>query len=149
MKAKLMREVPRTWVLVFDIGDEVLSTLEAFAREHRLGGSHFSAIGAFQRAVLGYFEWERKDYLRIPIEEQVEVLALTGFVTEGDRGPKVHAHVALGLRDASVRGGHLLEGHVRPTLELVLTDDPRHLCRRSDPTTGLPLIDLTQEVRGA
>jgi predicted DNA-binding protein with PD1-like motif len=37
-------------------------------------------------------------------------------------------------------GGHLLEAHVRPTLEVVLTESPRHLHKRKDPESGLALI---------
>ncbi len=45
-------------------------------------------------------------------------------------------------RDGSTVGGHLLEGHVRPTLELTLIEPPAHLRKRKDPETGLALIDL-------
>jgi predicted DNA-binding protein with PD1-like motif len=54
----------------------------------------------------------------------------------------VHAHAVLGRRDGSTRGGHLLEGHVRPTLEVMLVESQASLRRRSDPATGLALIDL-------
>ena len=37
-------------------------------------------------------------------------------------------------------GGHLLEAHVRPTLEVLLTESPAHLRRRHDPESGLSLI---------
>jgi len=43
--------------------------------------------------------------------------------------------------DASAHGGHLIAAHVRPTLEIVLTENPRHLRRRLDPESGLALID--------
>lgn len=140
MKVKRLRD-GATWVLVLETDDEVIGELRRFAQEEGLGGSHFSGIGAFRRAVLGYFDWENKDYKKIPIDEQVEVVALSGFITEGEDGPKVHAHVALGRSDATAYGGHLLEAHVRPTLELAISESPRHLRRRFDPESGLPLID--------
>ena len=37
-------------------------------------------------------------------------------------------------------GGHLLEGHVRPTLEVILTESPKHLERHFDEKAGIPLI---------
>lgn len=130
------------WVLVFDTGDEVIAQLEDFAREQALRASHFTAIGAFRRALLGYFDIETKRYLETPVETQVEVLALNGFITESDDGPSVHGHVTLGRADGMALGGHLLEGVVRPTLELVVSEAPHELRRKRDPTTGLPLIDL-------
>ncbi len=131
-----------TWALIFDKGDEVVETLTAFAREHGLAASHLTAIGAFRDATLGYFDRERRDYRRIPVREQVEVLSLVGDVVRGPDGPKLHAHVVVGKADGTAHGGHLLEAHVWPTLEVVLTETPAHLRRRTDPETGLALIDL-------
>jgi predicted DNA-binding protein with PD1-like motif len=130
----------KTFILVFAIGDEVMSGLEAFAREQALSAAHFTAIGAFSEAVLGYFAWESKDYERIPVQEQVEVLTLAGDVALKDGEPQVHAHVVVGTRNGEARGGHLLEARVRPTLEVVLVESPAHLRKRIDPETGLALI---------
>ncbi len=140
MNSKLISESPRTYALVFDTGDEVMATLTAFARAEHLVGSHFSAIGAFREVVLGYFDWAKKDYEKIFIHEQVEVLSLLGDIAQADDGPKIHAHVVVGKRDGTAHGGHLLQAIVRPTLEVVLTESPRHLQRRYDPESRLALI---------
>ena len=93
--------------------------------------------------VLGYFDWQKKEYERIPIREQVEVLSLLGDVALGPDGkPKLHAHIVLGKRDGSAHGGHLLEGRVRPTLEVLLIQSPAALQKVHDPETGLALIDI-------
>ena len=97
------------------------------------------------RAVVAYFDWPTKQYRHIPIDEQVEVLSLVGDISLEDGTPKVHAHVVVGKRDASAHGGHLIEGHVRPTLEIVITETPRHLGRRFDPESGLALIDPAKQ----
>jgi predicted DNA-binding protein with PD1-like motif len=99
-------------------------------------------MGALSDAVLGYFDWQQKDYKRIPIDEQVEVLNLTGNIALADGEPKLHPHIVLGKADGTACGGHLLEAHVRPTLEVIITESPAHLQRRSDPETGLALIRL-------
>jgi predicted DNA-binding protein with PD1-like motif len=77
-----------------------------------------------------------------PVIANLERFALTGNIARQDDEPKVHAHLIVGRRDGSTRGGHLREGHVRPTLEVILTEEPGHLVRRYDGTTGLALIDL-------
>lgn len=143
MRAKLLGESGgRAWALVFDIGDPVVESLERFAREEGIRGAHFSAIGAFQDLVLRYFDWETMQYEEIPVTEQVEVLTLTGNLAIQDGEPKVHAHLTVGRRDGTALGGHLKEAHVRPTLEVILTELPGHLVRRYDETTGLALLDL-------
>jgi predicted DNA-binding protein with PD1-like motif len=143
MKSKVIHEdAERTIALVFEAGEEVVALLHQFAREQGLSASRLSAIGALQRATLGYFDWQRKDYERIEVDEQVEVLSLLGDIAlDGDQ-PKVHAHVVLGRRDGSTVGGHLLAAVVRPTLEVLLIESPSYLRRKCDPISGLALIDL-------
>jgi predicted DNA-binding protein with PD1-like motif len=143
MQAKLIQEHnPVTYALIFDTGDEVLSALTEFAQEKHLAGSHFTAIGAFRDVTLGFFDWDRKDYRRIPVREQVEVLSLVGDIALEGQEPKIHAHVVVGKADGTAHGGHLLEAHVRPTLEVILVESPRHLQRRFDPESKLALIHV-------
>jgi|SRR5579871_4930797 len=146
MKSALLAEHDglRTFAVVMGTGDETLKTLTAFAAEQRLQASQFTAIGAFSRAVVAYFDWNAKQYRNVSVDEQVEVLSMIGDVTIDEGKPKLHAHVVLGKADASAHGGHLIEGFVRPTLEVVLTELPRHLRRRFDPASGLALIDPSQ-----
>lgn len=142
MRSKILNAGPgeRTFALVFDTGEEPMGLLARFAEEHNIEAAHFTAIGAFSEAVVAYFDWEKKDYLRIPIREQVEVLALVGDVAVSESKPKIHAHVVLGKRDGTAHGGHLMEARVRPTLEVILTESAGGLARRHDPQSGLALI---------
>ena len=133
----------RMFALVFDKDDEVIAELTDFAKQQNLSASQFTGLGAFRSVTLGFFDWEQKDYQRIAITEQVEVVALVGDITldESD-GHKLHPHVVVAKSDGTAHGGHLLEARVRPTLEVVLSETPAHLRRRSDPETGLALIDI-------
>lgn len=145
MKTALMYEHEglRTFVMVLATGDEVVRALNDFAAEHHGRATQFTVIGAFSRVVVAFFDWTSKQYRHVPIAEQVEVLSLAGDISLEGETPKVHAHVVVGKADATAHGGHLIEGHVRPTLEIVLTETPQHLRRRFDATTGLGLIDLS------
>jgi uncharacterized protein len=132
-------------VLIFETGDEVVSTLTAFARENQIAAAHFTAIGAFSDAGLGYFDLQKKGYLKNQVNEQVEVVSLIGDIALDKGEPRVHAHVVLGKKNGTAMGGHLLEAHVRPTLELVLQDSEEQLKRKFDPESGLALIDLEKD----
>jgi predicted DNA-binding protein with PD1-like motif len=144
MKSKLIHEHQgeKTFALIFDTGDEAMAGLVEFARANALGASRFTAIGAFRNVTLGYFDWEAKEYRKLPVFEQVEVLSLMGDVALKDGEPKVHAHVVVGRSDGSTRGGHLIEGRVRPTLEVILTESPAHLRKEIDEESGLALIRI-------
>jgi predicted DNA-binding protein with PD1-like motif len=134
----------KTFAIIFSTGDQVVAGLKAFAEEQHLAASHFTAIGAFKAVSLGYFDWEKKNYLKIPVHEQVEVLSMVGDITSSEGKPNVHVHVVLGKRDGSTCGGHLLEAEVRPTLEVILVESPAHLERQFDSAAGLPLISVDQ-----
>jgi predicted DNA-binding protein with PD1-like motif len=137
----------RTFAVVLSTGEEAMTALTTFAVEQQLRATQFTAIGAFSRLVVAYFDWSTKQYRNIAIEEQVEVLSLVGDVTLDNGKPKVHAHVVIGKADATAHGGHLVDGHVRPTLEIIMTETPAHLRRRFDPESGLPLIDPSDRVQ--
>lgn len=143
MKAKLIQQqAEKTYAVIFDKGDEVMAGLLDVAKRHNLAGSHFTAIGAFSDAILGYFDRDRKDYQGIPVHEQVEVLSLVGDSALNGDQPKVHAHVVVGRPDGTTRGGHLMEAHVWPTLEVMIVEEPGHLRRKTDQESGLALIDI-------
>jgi hypothetical protein len=132
----------RTYVLVADPGEDALEALGALAKSEQLSAAQITAVGAFAKATVGWFDRDTKQYREIPVEEQCEVLSLIGDIAIGDDGPTVHAHAVLGLSDGQLRGGHLLAGEVWPTLEVVVRESPAHLRKTEHPEIGLALIDL-------
>jgi uncharacterized protein len=145
MRAKLLHEADgkRTFAIILASGDEAMGCLKAFAEKERVGGAQITAIGALSRARLAYFDWETKRYQPIEVGEQVEVASLVGDIAVGPDGtPSIHAHAVVGKRDGRALAGHLEEAHVRPTLEIIVTEMPEHLCKARDAETGLALIKL-------
>jgi uncharacterized protein len=132
------------YVAVLDPGDEAVAQLSGFARDQDLEAAQVTAIGGFERAVVGWFDRAAGDFRHIPVAGQCEVLSLIGDIAAAADGPQLHMHAVLGLPDGTTRGGHLLEGHVWPTLEVVIREAPAHLRKTSRPELGLALIDLSQ-----
>src|SRR5580700_7223610 len=136
----------KTFAIVFKTEDEAVESLRSFASDNKVTAAHFTGIGGFSDVVLGYYDWKTKTYVRIPVQEQVELVSLIGDITLekdkvfGEYKPMIHAHAVVAKRDGATVGGHLLEAHVRPTLELVLTESPVHLTRKYDEESGLALI---------
>jgi predicted DNA-binding protein with PD1-like motif len=145
MKSKLLAEGDhgRTYVVVLEPGEEAFGAIRAFAAKEGIDGAQVSAIGAFSGAVVGFFDPACKTYARILIDEQAEVLSALGDIAIGEDGmPSLHLHVVLGLSDGSAKGGHLLEAHVNPTLEVMVTETPKGFRRRRREEMGVALIDL-------
>ncbi len=136
------RQIDRkSYVLVFNTGDELAQGLKDFARERNLADASFKAIGALAAVRLAWFNPETKKYqTSVDLKEQVELLSLIGDVAKYDGQPIVHAHVVVGRSDGTTAGGHLLEASVRPTCEVFLTESPGELAKAFDPDSGLVLI---------
>jgi uncharacterized protein len=130
------------FVLIFDVGDEVVERLTSWCNEQRITAARLTGIGCFSTATVAWFDWEAREFREVTLAEQAELLALNGDIAEQDGNAAVHAHVVLGTRDGTTRGGHLIAGYVRPTLELIVDEAPAHLRRRYDPKSGLALIAL-------
>ena len=149
MKAELVAEgTTATYVVVFDQGEEAFSALTDWAASHGISAAQVTAVGAFERAVIGWFDRVARDYRRIAVDQQCEVLSLIGDIAVGPGADgeadqsQPHLHAVLGLSDGTTRGGHLLEGHVWPTLEMIVRETPVRLRRTLRPDVGLALIDL-------
>ena len=108
-------------IIILDTGEEAFAALTRFTNESGISAASLTAIGAFERATVGWFDIASKSYRRIEVNEQCEVLSAIGDVASG---------------------GHLLAGTVRPTLEVVLTEVPATLRRKKRADLGIALIDL-------
>lgn len=143
MHYKQIAEEPKTYIVIFETGDELAAGLKQLASELKLVSSSFKAIGALSSVQLGWFNWETKKYdTSVILKEQMELVSLIGDIALKDGQPQVHAHVVVAKSDGTAHGGHLQEAYIRPTCELVLTENPQHLQKQMDPQSGLALIRL-------
>jgi predicted DNA-binding protein with PD1-like motif len=130
----------RSFLLVLAPGEEVLEELVKFASDHDLRSGRFTGLGALSDVVLGFFDLKQKDYKRNKLSEQVEIVSLVGNFSRVGEEPRVHPHIVVARSDGMAFGGHLLSGHVCPTLEISVVETPALLERKVDPMTGLALI---------
>jgi uncharacterized protein len=147
MKVKLISESNgvRNYAVIFAKGDEVLSGINEFATKYQVTSARFTAIGALEGATIAWFDLKKKMYKLNPINEQVELASLIGDIGVSNASPAVHSHIMIGLADGTARGGHLIEAHVNPTVELFVTVFPTPLEKKLDPKTDLKLFELTKE----
>jgi predicted DNA-binding protein with PD1-like motif len=132
----------KTFAAVLDTNDKIMECLLEIAAKEKLDAAQFTAIGAFSELTIGFFDFSIKDYIKIEIKEQLEVLSIVGDISLFNNEPQLHAHIVVGKRDGTAHGGHLIEGIVHPTLEIIINESPAHLRREKDEATGLPLIKL-------
>jgi predicted DNA-binding protein with PD1-like motif len=130
----------RRVVVAVDKGEDAVAAINEVAARYNIRGAGVTAVGGFQSAEVGYFDREMRDYVRIPVPGQVEVLSLVGDIADNGGKGVLHVHTVLGRRDGTTMGGHLLRGEVWPTLEVIITEVGANLAKHVDPETGLALL---------
>jgi predicted DNA-binding protein with PD1-like motif len=137
VKVKLEGE---TFILVLDIGEEIISTLTSFVEEKHISAGWLSAIGALRDFELGYYYLDRKEYGRKKFEPIAELVSFHGNIGMREGRSFLHVHAALGREDYSLVAGHLFSGIVAVTAEVVLHPLPGAMQRAYDERTGLFLL---------
>ena len=131
------------YVLRLERGEDVLPTLTDFCKRKGILSGSFKAIGAVERAKIGYYDLSSKKYGTIEYPEAREVASMTGNVAQVDGAPFIHAHAVLtDMKKNESIGGHVFSANVAVTLEVHLTAFNEPLRRTFDDEIGLKLLDL-------
>jgi len=136
------RKVPNGFLLRLIKGEEVISSLCSFVEQQRLPGGFVLGLGAFQKATIGYFDSEKKEYVKRSFEEDLEFGNLTGTLSYFEGKPFVHAHVVAGGRDTKAFCGHLFSAIISATGEFLIIPSDSKIERKPDADTGLSLLSL-------
>ena len=142
MKVQVLNDAggQKDYAVIFSTGDDAYAGMIDFARKYQVTSAHFTAIGAIGGTTLGWFDPSRKMYKLMPFTGQMEVAAMVGDIALYQGKPIIHTHAVLGLPDGTTRAGHVVAMDVRPTLEVMVTVDPKRMQRQYDPVTDLTLI---------
>ena len=127
LKVKLLSDSNgvKNYVLVFAEDDEVLSGIADFANKYNVKCAHFTAIGALKKSISAWYDVSKKAYKLNSINQQAELVSLIGNITLLNDKPVVHVHFAVGFSDGKMEGGHMIEGYTFPTVELLITVEPK------------------------
>ncbi len=134
----------RTYAIVFKEGDEVVSGMTDFATKFNIKSAHFKGIGDATSIKVGWFDYTRKQFKVIAIDT-AEVTSLIGDIAIYEGKPAVHSHISAATSDGIVRGGHLLEILIGPTLEIIVTAEPVPMYKTYDSKFDAAFIDPTKD----
>lgn len=142
MQQQLIRhgQGSRTWSIVLDSGEDVHACLLDFAQRELLSATSFIATGALQDAALGYLDADKHDYQPRRVDRPTQVLSLVGDIALRHGKPQLRMRALLGDSDGSTFDGHLLAGHVRQQMEVIMTEAPVQLHKGYDADAGLTLF---------
>ena len=121
-------------------GGDLLEELTAVCEEKNIRLGKVEALGAVQKARIGYYDQQAREYDFLEMDEPLEITKLIGNISLRDGKPMVHAHITLADSQGNAYGGHLAPGTVIFATEFIITsyDGPDYV-RDYDEPTGLPL----------
>ncbi len=126
-------------------GGDLLEELTDICQRENIQLGWIEALGAVQKARLGFYNQETHEYQFFSIDQPLEITKLVGNVSLKDNSPFVHAHVTLADKRGNAYGGHLASGTIVFACEYVLEilDGPV-LQRELDEVTGLSLWTMRE-----
>lgn len=133
-------DIGRGFILRLERDEEVIETLRAFVRSHRIGSGFFTGLGAARDITLGFFDPVRRAYRRRTFRGDSEIAALVGNVAWDGREPVCHTHAVISNRRLQTFAGHLFSARVTVTCEVSLAPGRVRVRRGTDPATGLKLL---------
>jgi uncharacterized protein len=121
-------------------GCDLLEELTNVSTELGVRLGKIEAIGAVQKARIGFYNQETRIYQFYSIDHPLEITKLVGNISLKDGKPFVHAHITLSDESGKSYGGHLTTGTVVFACEFLLEafDGPA-FNRGFDEETGLSL----------
>ena len=143
MKYKLISSSgkTKTYLVVLYRGDDILSGMTEFAEKLNITFAHFNGVGAISSGRLGSYDRDKQMYHIIPIKGQAEITSFIGNIAVYNGKPVVHVHMSVSQSDGTMRGGHLFNAIVWPTLEIIVTVEPMPVYKKKEDDTGFVLTD--------
>ena len=135
-----IREVKYKKILFGNLphNSDLLKEITSFCKENNIRIGRFEAIGALQKANIGFYDNEKKDYCVNSFNRFFEIVNLNGNISIKDGEPFIHAHITLADENGKAFGGHLLEGNIVFVCELIIfVFDGDDFIRKPDKDTGV------------
>lgn len=124
--------------------EDILEKITEACKKHKVETAVvLSGIGQLKQVRLGYFK-EKDNYVPQSFAKPLELLSISGNICKDGDEIIIHFHVVLGDEQKNTVGGHLLNGTVEVTNEIVLLKISLKIKRKLDHTTGLKNLDLAK-----
>lgn len=136
------RQFENDCVIRLERGEEIISSLLAFASQSGITAGQITGIGACSCATIGLFKIKEQKYYSQQLTQEMELTSLVGNLSTKDGKPYLHVHANFGLQDGSVKGGHLNEAIISATCEIIVHIISGTVDRFCDDQTGLNLLKL-------
>lgn len=101
-------------------GKDLVEELQSFVLRQGIHFGEIMAIGAVERATIGYYHQSSRKYETLTFNDDLEITSCLGNISIKDGQPFVHAHMTLADRAGKVIGGHLMPGTIIFACEVII-----------------------------
>ncbi|MDP2735379.1 MAG: DUF296 domain-containing protein [bacterium] len=129
-----------TYILSAKRGEDLVEGLKKFCEEYRIEAAYFTAIGAAGEVELAWYDLGAKQYVTALLQENLEIVSLTGNVSKIGNDTIVHSHGVFSNKAMESKAGHINKAVVSGACEVMLTRLEGKIERVFDEETGLNLM---------
>ncbi len=137
------RRFADTCLVRLDPGEEIVEQLTKLAEAEHIALAEVHGLGAVNDITVGVFSLTEKKFCPNRFQGTLEIVSLTGTITEMDGKPYLHLHLSAGDPEGHVFGGHLNRAVISATGELTVRVLEGHVGRKFSPEIGLNLFDFS------
>ncbi|MDP6547906.1 MAG: DNA-binding protein [Candidatus Woesearchaeota archaeon] len=136
------KKIKDTYFIRLERGEKIVEGVKDFCSSNGIKCGYFSGIGALDEAELAHYVVETKKYSSKVFKQPLEITNLTGNIATLDGGVYLHCHITLSDEGMKVIAGHLKEGKIAATCEIILVKLGVEINRKYDDFIGLNLLDI-------
>lgn len=118
-----------------------MKTLKDFIELKKIKSGSIFCLGFLIKPVLGFMDWGKKDYERINVDKEVEIVSCYGNLARKKENDQliIHLHGVVADKDGKTYGGHFFEAQIK-LLEVMIFETDK-LTRSLNEYTGLYYLD--------
>ena len=135
-------KIKDTYFIRVERGEKIIKTLKNFCTKQKIKCGYFFGIGALGEAELAHYIVENKKYTSKTYKQPLEIVNMNGNITTMNKEVYLHCHIALSDEKMNAIAGHLKEGIISATCEIILVRLNATINRKYHDFTGLNLLDI-------
>lgn len=134
------RKFKDKYIIRLEKGEEIIKSLTELCEKEDIKLGRVTGIGATNKAKIGLFDVENKEYHSTELKGDMEITNLSGNITR--KGEEVYLHLHITLCDENNRalGGHLNFAFISATCELIVDVIEGYVDREFNEEVGLNIL---------
>ena len=127
------------YYITLDKDEYINKSLLLIANNEKIKSGWINGIGAIYDIEIGYFDINKKDYVKRKFNGHYELLSLSGNISVKEEKKFVHTHITFSGTDYKVIGGHLFDAKIAAAGEFLIDSSDSEIKRKYNKDIGLHL----------